>query len=494
MQKTTNFNDNTFFLLKQYKIFHLVEYQISNDDPVRKLSKILEAMNFNKLMQVFSHKTKIHPVRMFAVILYAYSRGIYSTRDIEIACHENIKFRFLLQNSKIPDHSTISRFLTKIENLLPELFEQFFKIIFNLENISTDTIYIDGTKIEAYANKYTFVWRGSIEKYSLRLDEKIETLISDFNNDFNANYESFLEICAYLSNLNIKFVKGRGHKKSKEQKYFEKCMEYLEKYQRYSNHFINLRGRNSYSKTDIDATFMRMKDDYMKNGQLKPGYNLQIGVISEYICAYEIFPNPSDSKTLIPFLDKISNLNLNIKNIVADAGYESISNYEYLEKMGYNSYIKPIYFEKSKTRKFKNDLNRVENLVYDSKKNKLFRKDGLELDFLYSNKKGTIHYFFNPETKKKIKYNAKFRMLSDKSKENISSNYGKQLRLNRSIQVEGAFAVLKEDMKLRKLKVRGKPSVLREIGLFCIGYNFNRYISRSLRNCKGTTLHPLQTA
>ena len=451
-------------------------------------------MNFNKLMQVFSHKTKIHPVRMFAVILYVYSRGIYSTRDIEIACHENIKFRFLLQNSKIPDHSTISRFLTKIENLLPELFEQFLKIIFNLENISTDTIYIDGTKIEAYANKYTFVWRGSIEKYSLRLDEKIETLISAFNNDFNANYESFLEICAYLSNLNIKFVKGRGHKKSKEQKYFEKCMEYLEKYQRYLNHFINLRGRNSYSKTDIDATFMRMKDDYMKNGQLKPGYNLQIGVISEYICAYDIFPNPSDSKTLIPFLDKISTLNLNIKNIVADAGYESISNYEYLEKMGYNSYIKPIYFEKSKTKKFKNDLNRVENLVYDSKKNKLFRKDGLELDFLYSNKKGTIHYFFNSETKKKIKYNAKFRMLSDKSKENISSDYGKQLRLNRSIQVEGAFAVLKEDMKLRKLKVCGKPSVLREIGLFCIGYNFNRYISRSLRNCKGTTLHPLQAA
>ena len=345
-------HNNIFFSLNQPKIFHLVEYQISNDDPVRKLSKILEAMDFNKLMQVFSHKTKIHPVRMFAVILYAYSRGIYSTRDIEIACHENIKFRFLLQNSKIPDHSTI--------------------------------------------------WRGSIEKYSLRLDEKIETLISNFNNDFNADYESFLEICAYLSNLNIKFVKGRGHRKSKEQKYFEKCMEYLEKYQRYSNHFINLRGRNSYSKTDIDATFMRMKDDYMRNGQLKPGYNLQIGVISEYICAYDIFPNPSDSKTLIPFLDKISTLNLNIKNIVADAGYESISNYEYLEKMGYNSYIKPIYFEKSKTRKFKNDLNRIENLIYDFKKNKLFRKDGLELDFLYSNKKGTVHYFFNSKTKNKI--------------------------------------------------------------------------------------------
>lgn len=485
-------NNNMYFNLIQPKIFNLLQYQISDDDPVRKLSAILEEMDFSILLQVFSYKTKVHPIRMFAIILYAYSRGIYSTRDIELACQENIKFRFLLQDSALLDHSTISRFLNKIEHLLPNLFEQFLKIIFEMENISTDTIYIDGTKIEAYSNRYSFVWRGSVEKYSSRLDKKIELLIENFNNDFNKNYESFLEICSYLSNINIKFVKGRGHRKSKEQKYFEKCMDYLEKYKRYSNHFINFRGRNSYSKTDIDATFMRMKDDYMRNGQLKPGYNLQIGVISEYICAYDVFPNPSDSKTLIPFLDKISALNLNIKNVVADAGYESINNYEYLEKNGYNSYIKPIYFEKSKTRKFKNDLNRVENLIYNSKENKLFRKDGFELNYLYSNKKGTIYYFFNSKTEKKVKYNARFRILSDKSKENISSEYGKRLRLNRSIQVEGAFAVLKEDMKLRKLKVRGKRSVLREIGIFCMGYNFNRYISRRIRNCKGTKLHPLK--
>ena len=485
-------NNNMYFNLIQPKIFNLLQYQISDDDPVRKLSAILEEMDFSILLQVFSYKTKVHPIRMFAIILYAYSRGIYSTRDIELACQENIKFRFLLQDSALPDHSTISRFLNKIEHLLPNLFEQFLKIIFEMENISTDTIYIDGTKIEAYSNRYSFVWRGSVEKYSSRLDKKIELLIENFNNDFNKNYESFLEICSYLSNINIKFVKGRGHRKSKEQKYFEKCMDYLEKYQRYSNHFINFRGRNSYSKTDIDATFMRMKDDYMRNGQLKPGYNLQIGVISEYICAYDIFPNPPDSKTLIPFLDKISALNLNIKNVVADAGYESINNYEYLEKNGYNSYIKPIYFEKSKTRKFKNDLNRVENLIYNSKENKLFRKDGFELNYLYSNKKGTIYYFFNSKTEKKVKYNARFRILSDKSKENISSEYGKRLRLNRSIQVEGAFAVLKEDMNLRKLKVRGKRSVLREIGIFCMGYNFNRYINRRIRNCKRTTLHPLK--
>lgn len=133
-----------------------------------------------------------------------------------------------------------------------------------MEDISTDTIYIDGTKIEAYANKYTFVWKKSIEKYRTRLDEKILELISNFNDDFNLQYDNFLEIYSYLSNLNFQIVKGRGKRKSKEQKYLELCAEYLEKYQKYSNHFKNLNGRNSYSKTDIDATFMRMKDDHMR--------------------------------------------------------------------------------------------------------------------------------------------------------------------------------------------------------------------------------------
>lgn len=487
-------NNNMTFKLIQPKIFNLLHYHISEDDPVRKLSAILEEMDFSKLLQVFPYKTKVHPIRMFAIILFAYSRGTYSTRDIEVACQENIKFRFLLQDSKLPDHSTISRFLNKIEAFLPELFEQFTKIIFEKENISTDTIYIDGTKIEAYANRYSFVWKKSIKNYWSKLNDKIQNFVLDFNQEFNFNLSSFFEICNYLENLNIDIIHGRGKRKSKEQKYLELSREYFKKYEKYLNHFQNLKDRNSYSKTDIDATFMRMKEDYMRNGQLKPGYNLQIGVISEYVCVYDIFPNPSDSKTLIPLLEKTKLLNLNIKNVVADAGYESIDNYEYLEKMGYTSYIKPIYFEKSKTRNFKNDLNRVENLIYNSEENRLFRKDGLELTFLSSSKNGKKQYFFNPETEKKVVYNSRFRILSEKSKENILSDYGKCLRMNRSIQVEGAFAVLKEDMKLRKLKVRGKNKVLREICLFCLGYNLNRLIQREKNNRKGTTLHPLKVA
>ena len=232
----------------------------------------------------------------------------------------------------------------------------------------------------------------------------------------------------------------------------------------------------------------------MRNGQLKPGYNLQIGVISEYIASYEIFHNPSDSKTLIPFLEKIKSQNIEIQNVVADAGYESLTNYEYLENNNYVSYIKPIYYEKSKTRKYKKDLNRVENLEYNEEENRLFRKDGLELEFLYYGKDKKTIYFRNPETEKKVRYNYEFRKLSKESKDNIESEFGKQLRMNRSIQVEGASAVLKEDMKLHKLKVKVKESTKREIGIFCIAYNFNRYLTKLVRRKQGVILHPLKIA
>ena len=149
-------------------------------------------------------------------------------------------------------------------------------------------------------------------------------------------------------------------------------------------------------------------------------------------------------------------------NVVADAGYESLSNYEYLENNNYVSYIKPIHYEKSKTRKYKKDLNRVENLVYDEKESRLFRKDGLELQFLYYSKDKRSIYFKNPEIEKTVRYNKEFRKLSKISKINIETEIGKQLRMNRSIQVEGTFVILKEDMKLRKLKVRGKESAKRD--------------------------------
>ncbi|WP_339120072.1 transposase [Fusobacterium nucleatum] len=404
-------NNNRYFKFFQPKLFY-VNQDIDNDDPVRLLSSILEEMDFSNLLQVFPNKTKVHPVNMFAVIIYAYSQGKYSTRDIEFLCKDSQRTKFLLNSANAPNYSTISRFLSKANNIIYELFCQFVEKLLKLSEITTETIYIDATKIEAYANKYSFVWKKSTLKYKERLEENILQLIDEFNKYFNKELDSIFDILSFLEEFKIHKVYGRGKRKSKEQL----------------------------------------------------------------------------------FLEKIKSQNIKVKNVVADAGYESLSNYEYLKINNYVSFIKPIYYEKSKTRKYKKDLNRVENLEYNEEENRLFRKDGLELEFLYYGKDKKTIYFRNPETEKKVRYNYEFRKLSKESKDNIESEFGKQLRMNRSIQVEGAFAVIKEDMKLCKLKVRGKNSVKREIALFCIAYNFNRYISKLSKNKIGIVLHSLKSA
>ncbi|WP_156286631.1 transposase, partial [Oceanivirga salmonicida] len=230
--------------------------------------------------------------------------------------------------------------------------------------------------------------------------------------------------------------------------------------------------------------------------QLKPGYNLQIGVCSELIVSSMICSNPTDIKTLIPFLDKMKNEGINLKDIVADAGYESLENYVYLKNNNLVSYIKPQTYEKSKTRKFQKDLNRPENLIYDEMNNVLKRSDGFELEYVRDRyRKGNMYRIFhNSKTGKNVWYNYEFRKFSKESKENITTEKGIRLRMNRSIQVEGAFGVIKEDMKLRKLKISGLSGVKRELILICMGYNFKIHMYKKKHNKIGNILHDLKTA
>jgi hypothetical protein len=150
------------------------------------------------------------------------------------------------------------------------------------------------------------------------------------------------------------------------QRSIETLEEYLSKFKEYTKKVYTCDSRNSYSKTDVDATFMRMKEDAMKNGQLKPAYNLQHGVDSEYITWLTIGPQPTDTKTLIPFL-KIMEERLNFKylKIVADGGYESEENYSFIEENNQIAFIKPANYEISKTRKYKNDIGKLDNMNYN---------------------------------------------------------------------------------------------------------------------------------
>ena len=228
-------NNNRYFKFFQPKLFY-INQDIDNDDPVRLLSTILEEMDFSNLLQVFPNKTKVHPVNMFAVIIYAYSQGKYSTRDIEFLCKDSQRTKFLLNSPNTPTYSTISRFLSKANNIIYELFCQFVEKLLKLSEITTETIYIDGTKIEAYANKYSFVWKKSTLKYKERLEENILQLIDEFNKYFNKELDNIFDILSFLEELKIHKVFGRGKRKSKEQLFLEKAQSYAERLNKYTNY------------------------------------------------------------------------------------------------------------------------------------------------------------------------------------------------------------------------------------------------------------------
>jgi hypothetical protein len=242
--------------------------------------------------------------------------SIYSSRKIETACKRDINFMWLLEGSKAPDHSTVARFRKDyLEETLEDLFYQMVQHLHNIEEVTFKNLFVDGTKIEANANRYTFVWKKVVNKNEAKMFVKIQSYIEEINLTYVANLKVTKETAlddlkvaiSYLEEKRqqeqIEFVQGIGKRKSKLQKFTEELQGFYNRQEKYDAHNQLFEGRNSYSKTDPDATFMHMKDDHMRNAQLKPAYNVQIGVESEYITGVGIFQDRNDIATLIPFIN-----------------------------------------------------------------------------------------------------------------------------------------------------------------------------------------------
>ena len=295
-----------------------LEGLVPDDDSVRLLSHELEELDYTLLYQAYSAKGRnpaVDPKTMFKILTYAYSQNIYSSRKIETACRRDINFMWLLAGQKAPDHSTIARFRTGfLLEACEDLFYQMVRRLAAMGELSKETVFIDGTKLEACANKYTFVWKKSVGKWEEKMFSKVETAITLINQEYMKNFtitkesrtadlQRIMEFLDHYCHENqICFVHGKGRRKSIHQRYHELFRRFLDRQLLYDLHNSRFGDRNSYSKTDVDATFMHMKDDHMRNAQLKPGYNVQIGVDSEYIVAADIFSDRNDVWTLVPFL------------------------------------------------------------------------------------------------------------------------------------------------------------------------------------------------
>ena len=527
-------------LYYQIKLPLDVEILIPADDPVRLLSAFVEGMELSDLYQTYGKikKNQATPRQLFKIMVYASMNRIYSSRDIETACRRDINFMYLLEGKPAPDHATFARFISlHFAQCSKKTLAEVSKLLYSLGEISGKSIFIDGTKIESVANKYTFVWKTTVTKNQAKLFDKILVLVEACENLYGLRLAyggkvSLHTLKRLLKKLyriqqeeGIVFVHGSGRRKTRLQKSMENLETYIAKLKEYNKKLHICGDRNSYSKTDPDATFMRLKEDAMLNGQLKPAYNLQHGVDSEYITWLDISPRPTDTRTLIPFLkDMELHLPFKYQEIVGDAGYESEENYLFLEENGQLAYIKPQNYEISKTRKYGQDIGRAENMEYDEESDCYYCKNGQALDVQYEKKEKTTSGYRRTvtvyrssgcggcpfktecikgnnckipmEDRQKVLYvSKKMKEKRQETLERITSDYGTQLRMNRSIQAEGSFANLKEDMGFRRYLYRGKANVTAQSILLAIGYNMNKLHHKIQAGRTGQHLFPLkQTA
>ena len=380
----------------------------------------------------------------------------------------------------------------------------------NYGEIKYEHLSVDGTKIEANANKYSFVWKKRTTKYEARNNRKLETATESLSAKYGVvcnEGEELLE--SLLEKVTEPFVYGRGHRKSELQRDIELLRGFLNKRKKYIGYQETFKGRNSFSKTDPDATFMHMKEDHMRNAQLKPGYNIQFGVEGEYITAVSVSPERSDQLTLIPFMENLRNHGIEYTDVTADAGYESEENYTYFENFQTECYIKPQNYERSKTKKFKSNMALRENMAYDPILDEYTCQAGQKIRVKYVGVQKTksgyereITYYecddcsqcpfkkkcTRSKGNRKLQVSKKFIAQQAASLERITSPEGIQLRMNRSIQSEGAFGVIKQDYGFRQFLLRENKKVTTEILLLSMAYNINKLHSKIQHNRTGTQL------
>ena len=520
----------------QLKLPLNIESIIPENDSVRLLSQFVEEMDLTDLYSTYERiPENPSPRTLLKIILYAYMNGDFSSRSMESRCHRDINFMYLLEGASVPDHATFARFRSlHFAPCAKRILAECSTVLYCMGEISGETIFIDGTKIEANANKYTFVWKKAVTKSFEKLLDKLASFVAEceelydikvvYHNQVHLKHVKKLrkKLYALKEQEGLEFVHGIGKRKSPLQKSIELLEEYLDKLKEYTQKLYICGDRNSHSKTDHDATFMRMKEDAMGNGQLKAGYNLQHGVDAEYIVWLTIGPQPTDTTTLIPFLKEMERyLYFKYKKIVADAGYESEENYHFLEKNGQLSFIKPANYEISKTKTYQNDISRAENMEYNESADYYICRNGKKLLFSGTKKDKTKTGYVLEKTlyrcedctgcpykekcikgnncktpmeerTKQLQISKTFKEQRSRDLERILTEEGCNLRINRSIQAEGSFGELKQDMGFRRFLCRGKQNVEAESILLAIAHNINKLHHKIQSERTGTHLFGLK--
>ena len=418
------------------------------------------------------------------------------------------------------DHSTISRFISRNQEQIEDIFRQSVEKLASLGELGKKVVFQDGTKIESRAGRYTFVWKSATEKNMEKCLSRIRSLLreavdADLAQTDEASFkEPEKPLASAVSAIDEKGLfnpsekKGRGHHKSRINRLREKAVEELSKLEMQRKHLSMMDGRNSLSRTDTDATFMRMKEDHMHNGQLKPAYNIQNAVDSNYIIASSISSDRADYRTTGHILAKLDKLPWKYGIYCADSGYDCLESFQELEKREIEAYIKPQDWEISKTRSYRSDIGRSANMTYVEKDDCFICKNGKRLTFsglrtsrrnsrparVYECHRGCIscqHRQQCIKNHRKVRYKRFEVQLEHQKRQRIahellSTDFGAEVRANRSIQVEGRFAFQKQQFGLRRFSSFGKARVFSEWLVCCMATNTAQLAARIKQGKVGT--------
>ena len=490
-----------------------IDEDIAKNDPVRMVDALVESLNLESFRKLYKEcgRSPYHPKMMLKVILYAYMNNIYSCRKIEKLLHRDIHYIWLAGHEK-PDFITINRFRNRVKKEINEVLTQIVLLLSAKGFISLNVEYIDGTKIESKANKYTFVWRKTVERNRERLMKKIHVLLGQIDdaiaqeksseNDEKVEFTPAMltEMAGELRNAleqvpeaSTKEEKAAQRKKRRQLKELE---AHRDKLQEYENHLDTLQERNSYSKTEKDATFMRMKEDAMRNGQTKPGYNLQIATENQFITDFALFPNPTDTLTMIPFLQSFSSRYGRLAHtVVADSGYGSEENYRFMAENGMEAYVKYNYFHMEQRPRFRPDPFKAENFYYNEEHDYCICPMGQKMRRIGNRHAKTASGYvsesaryravrcegcplrclcFKAKGNRTVELNHRLRKYKQKAKELLCSEEGLKHRGRRCVEPEAVFGQIKYNMNYKRFRHFGKDKVLMDFSFLAIAFNIKK--------------------
>ena len=493
-----------------------IDRDIPKDDPVRILKSVIESLDLSGFKKLYHERGRspYHPKMMLMVILYSYMNNVYSCRKIEKLLYRDIYYIWLSGYQK-PDFATINRFRNRVKNEIGHIFTLLVLILVEKGFVTLEVEYLDGTKIESKANKYTFVWRKSVERNREKLLEKIRVLLQQINEqmaqDKAADVDTLELTPQTLCEISKEFKEALGsapEAKTKEEKaaqrgknkMFKELERHGEKLAEYNSRLEQMEGRNSISKTDPSATFMRMKEDAMCNGQTKPGYNLQISSENQFITDFALFPNPTDTLTFIPFLGSFPGRYGRFpKRVVADSGYGSEENYRFMDEAGIEGFVKYNRFHLEHRPRYKPDTFHPDSLYYNEEGDYYICPMGLRMS-----RTGTVQtrteggyisqsacyrairckgcplrcLCYKAKTNQRtIRVNHRLNAYKRKACELLTSEEGIKERGRRCIEPEAVFGQMKSNMAYRRFRHMGKDKVVMDFTFFAIAFNIKKLCS-----------------